>query len=1140
MIISSGCRPREGRSNEEIAASQKYKKALSDFYISLAAEQTDKAFFAYNKMFEITKLYPEEPAVWADLGVFAYRQGSKKVAEKYLGKAEKLAPENGDIKFLQGLLKSYNGDIQAAVERIEKAASLSPDNPTILFALIKELEREGRAGNAGEIQHLFEKLQKLQPENMAVMVEEIQFYIDQGQVKKAGEYLQKLSGMQQNWPEEARKRLKKILNEVSSGKTSGLSTQIAFLDHDLRQIPDYQNELNTIQLQSSQIGYMITHFISLPNVKATSSPIDPDFSLKQESLNPGKISKANWIRTVSLKSDSIPHILVASGNKIHLDTGQTLTFPGKISEARDIAVLDYNYDFLNDLFFAGPDGIRMFRQEKYGQFKNVTSSLKLPASIIHGNYRAVWRADIDSDGDLDLILAPEQGNCFVLRNNGDGTFTKIPFFMQDSDISDFRWADLDNDGDPDAAILERSGRIKLFMNQRLGKFKSVSTPLPDSVLAFTIADVDEDAHLDLVILNRNGKITRLFYDHDDGNWKTQDLVKWHKMPRYSNRKNSRIFVQDMDNNGRLDIIASAGGKTQIWLGKPDGTFMPMRKEIQGTIYSLNDMNGNGRLDGIGMSDNHHPVEWISSGSSTYHGEVIRPRASGKLGDRRINSFGIGGVLEARAGLIYQQQPITTPLVHFGLGTYNRADLLRIIWPNGSVQAEFSELNRNSTLTNKQSLKGSCPWLFAYDGKKMNFVTDLLWRSPMGLRINAQKTASLGQPEDWVKVRGDQLKPRNGYYDLSVTAELWETHFFDYLSLMTVDHPENTHIFVDERFSFPPPKMKVYVTGPLHSLVHAWDEKGEEVTQLLSHRDGRYLAHFQLTKYQGLAKKHYITLDLGSHLPLTGPLWLIANGWVYPTDSSINVAISQGNLKAPQGFSVQIPDRRGGWKTVEKNLGFPEGKNKTMLINLEGLFHKRGDHKIRLVTSTQTYWDAIWWAKGLPDAKIITHRLLPYTAMLRYRGYSKLVQKSKYAPLVPDYQDIAGTTPKWSDLVGYYTRYGNVKPLLDKVDDRFVIMNAGDEMRLKFKDSSKPPKGWKRDFVVISNGWEKDGDYNTTFSKTVIPLPSHKHISYDTPPTTLQNDPVYKEHKQDWITYQTRYVTPQSFYNALLFGNKKSR
>ena len=80
-------------------------------------------------------------------------------------------------------------------------------------------------------------------------------------------------------------------------------------------------------------------------------------------------------------------------------------------------------------------------------------------------------------------------------------------------------------------------------------------------------------------------------------------------------------------------------------------------------------------------------------------------------------------------------------------------------------------------------------MFAFDGSEVRFVTDFLWRSPLGLRINAQDTAGVAQTEDWIKIRGDQLAPRDGYYDLRITAELWETHYFDHVSLMVVDHPD---------------------------------------------------------------------------------------------------------------------------------------------------------------------------------------------------------------------------------------------------------------------------------------------------------------------------------------------------------------
>ena len=92
------------------------------------------------------------------------------------------------------------------------------------------------------------------------------------------------------------------------------------------------------------------------------------------------------------------------------------------------------------------------------------------------------------------------------------------------------------------------------------------------------------------------------------------------------------------------------------------------------------------------------------------------------------------------------------------------------------------------------------------------------------------------------------------------------------------------------------------------------------------------------------------------------------------------------------------------------------------------------------------------------------------------------------PETPVYERVANVTQRWRDLVGYYTRFGDVDPFPAGVDDRYVIMNAGDELSLRFQDPAPPPAGWRRDFVLIGDGWEKDGDYNTDFSKTVLPLP----------------------------------------------------
>ena len=63
--------------------------------------------------------------------------------------------------------------------------------------------------------------------------------------------------------------------------------------------------------------------------------------------------------------------------------------------------------------------------------------------------------------------------------------------------------------------------------------------------------------------------------------------------------------------------------------------------------------------------------------------------------------------------------------------------------------------------------------------------------------------------------------------------------------------------------------------------------------------------------------------------------------------------------------------------------------------------------------------------------------------------------------------------------------------------------------------------------MITDGWEKDGDFNTTFSRTVLPLPTHRSARYDQSPGRLEDDPVYKQHPKDFAEYHTRYVTPDA-------------
>jgi hypothetical protein len=261
--------------------------------------------------------------------------------------------------------------------------------------------------------------------------------------------------------------------------------------------------------------------------------------------------------------------------------------------------------------------------------------------------------------------------------------------------------------------------------------------------------------------------------------------------------------------------------------------------------------------------------------------------------------------------------------------------------------------------------------------------------------------------------------------------------------------------------------------------------------------------------------------------------LLASGWIRPTDSSLNVAISQGRHAPPQSLRLEVPDGQGGWMVARADLGFPAGKTKTILLDLQGIWRPGTPRLVRLRTNMEIYWDAFAWALALSDTEFKMQRLSPHTAELRYRGFSVVHTADRSSPEVPQYDALEGTAPRWRDLTGYYTRFGDVRDLLQGVDDRYVILNAGDELRLRFAAPPPPPAGWRRDFVLIGDGWNKDGDYNTTFSKTVLPLPAHAQPDYATPPGHLEDDPVYRRHAEDWQRYHTRYVTPQRFHRALL-------
>jgi tetratricopeptide (TPR) repeat protein len=1134
IAIVIGLYVRRGSMRESLPGpgDKTYADLVSAFYSGVAALDVDAKDRARTELTRATELFAGEPATLADLGLLELRLGDHEAAARNLEKAARLAPENGAIEGFSGLLESHRGRYAEAIAHFRRAVALNPDDLKSRFSLLHEFERLGEPDSQAEALRVAGELVERAPANVPALLERARLAAKAGDAAALTDSVALLGGLAPFWPRDAQQRYDELEQEVRSNPAS-VARRILQLRNLLLQTPAFRKNLAAVETPLAMVGEPITTFLKLAPPTPTPSPPDLTISFvvsEVETTNPGR---SGAVVVFPPSTDEPPLVFVANDRTVQRVGAQvTLPFPGDPASplsSHGILAVDWNSDYRMDFVLAGAGGLKVYLQKDEGTFADVTAATGLDAAIFSTKYNGVWAADIEMDGDLDLVMGSSgDAKITVLRNNGDGTFNAVQPFEAATGLRDFVWADLDQDGDPDAALLDAHGALLTYKNERAGRFERRRGPdLLGKVLALAVADLFSDGSIDLLLLGEGGTITSVT-DVDAGkSWAVASVAPSTIEPAGA----ARLFVADLDNNGALDLIVS--GKAAGWIGVGDesrrfrSVAFPPGFQVQDVV----DFDADGRLDLVGLAAGGRAALGLNRGTRAYHWQVIRPKGAKVFGDGRINSFGLGGEIEVRARLLVQKQVINGPIVHFGLGDRTRSDVARIVWPNGTFQVEF-DAKADQDLVAEQRLKGSCPFLYAFDGTAVRFVTDFIWRSPLGLRINAQDTAGAGQTEDWVKIRGDQLAPRDGVYDVRITAELWETHYFDHVALLVVDHRSGTEIFVDERFARQPPPLVVHPTGPLHPVASARDDQGRDVVEDVAARDGRFLDGFGRGAYQGITRDHWVEVELGEDVRRDRPLWLVAHGWIHPTDSSINVAIGQGRGPKPQGLVLEVPAADGSWTVARPELGFPAGKNKTILIDLNGIFTEGVTRRFRLRTNLEIFWDSLAIAEAQPESVIKSQRLAPQSAELRARGYSLMTQESSSSPELPHYDSITGTTQRWRDLIGFYTRFGDVRELLEKVDDRYVIANVGDELALSFPAPPPPPEGWVRDFVMIGDGWNKDGDYNTAFSKTVLPLPSHKRPAYDQPPGALEDDPVYRFHPDDWREYHTRWITSDDFQSGI--------
>jgi hypothetical protein len=592
-------------------------------------------------------------------------------------------------------------------------------------------------------------------------------------------------------------------------------------------------------------------------------------------------------------------LLLADGTLARLRGGATLALeagswrPAPLAGGGAATLLSYDLDQdeAPDLVAHGAAGVFLARGAGSGpEWEQIAAG---------GDLRFVLPVDLDHDGDLDLLLG-RPGGMVYLQNRGGGGLADATAELGVGAI-DARAAvsaDFDGDGDLDLAVAAAGG-VRVLDNRRAGALQPLPALDPGAdVAALAVGDLDHDGRFDLVLGGPGG--VRALFNLPTG-WSARDL------PRApGGAAVEHVALVDLDLDGDLDVVAAAGDRLE-WLRnrRADGFLAEPPLALGTPARGIVPFDGDGdgdldlavRLEGGGLrlvrNDGGERNQWLA----------LRLRGLNDS-NAKNNTQGLHARLEVRVGTELHTLIGNGGVNRIGLGSRRQADVLRVVWTNGLSQT-WQQLGARQTLVEEQVLKGSCPFLYTWDGEDFSFVTDLMWRSTLGMIFADGSPAPHQSARDWVLIPGERLRPAGDDLWLQVTDELWETIYVDRQSLLAVDHPAHLELVVDETFGPPPfpTEPPLHLLGRRITPSAARDQAGADRLAEIAARDRRYVGGLPRTRHQGVTSGHFLELHFDD-VAAAGPLDLLLWGWVF--------ARSLSRYSAPGSSAVPRRRAEGAW------------------------------------------------------------------------------------------------------------------------------------------------------------------------------------------------------------------------------------
>lgn len=830
---------------------------------------------------------------------------------------------------------------------------------------------------------------------------------------------------------------------------------------------------------------------------------------------------------------------------------------------------DYDNDGFEDFALSlYQHRVALFHNEKNGTFKDMTAAAGIDRAAevkSDGENAGMTFIDYDHDGDLDLYISryysdirhfpsPPSEN-LMLRNNGNGTFTDVTgtvgLTSPESSLSAIG-TDFNNDRAVDLVV--SGGRVPvLFINPREGKFPQQPWEAVFSAPTNGVAvlDYDHDGWMDMAFTKAGAPGLTLWRNNHGRSFDPVPLPETNWVRAYG------VAAIDYDNDGWVDLVAvgeTKDGKGEVRLFRnlgPDG-FKDVSVETGLDKIQLKDPRAIivGDFDNDGASDllitqNHGPAVLLHNEGGNKNNS-LRLALTG-LND---NKSAIGTKVEVFSDGLRQKFEVygssgylgqNSPYLTVGLGQSKVADVVRMLWPTGVLQDEIEvAANKVQNFTEMDRRGSSCPTLFAWDGTHYELVGDMLGAGVVGHWIatgdgkdEGKIVRNIARPTESIKLDRSSLREKDGKLSFRFMEPLEESVYLDQVKLLAVDHPADVDVYPNEYFASNPPypAFKVVFSNKngAHPPAGAWDEHGHDVLpDLLAHR---YFGDFKVLPFMGFTEPHSLELDLGEPYR-GGPLWLLLHGEIEYFSATSMYAADQAHLRpfAPY-VEAQVSTGSGGkskWVRVVDDMGFPAGGARTMTAELTGKLPP-GTQRIRITTNLQIYWNDILISRTIQDRPDQSNdrraRLSPVPlvrADLSFHGFPLKIEDQPPGNVKYIYEKASATGP-YTRPAGAYTRYGDVRPLLESVDDKFVVFGSGDEVALDFDPAKLPtlPRGWVRDYFFAAIGYEKDMDFYAYRGDTVDPLPFRDMHAYPYPGQFFPSD---AEHLNYLLEYNTRFMS----------------